>query len=590
MNLSAIYHRMSEQYCYSLDEDRLIINIKTGYDVDQIYIVYGDPYEAGIMGGAEKWSGAREEIYFKKRLKDHIWWTTTLMPKYKRCKYYFEIHSKDECMYYFEDGFYTEDEMNQDGKTLSYFIMPWMNPADVCTTPSWVNDTVWYQIFPERFCNGDSSIDPENVKPWQSGKVGMHDFYGGDIKGIRDKIPYLKDLGITGIYLNPVFESTTNHKYNTRNYKLVDPHFGTNEELRALVDEAHAAGIRVMLDAVFNHTGYDHPMWLDVLEKGQESKYAQWYMVNKWPIERGRDTRDGRYYSFAFAEYMPKLNTNNPEVQDYLLDIIKFWIDTFDIDGLRFDVGNEVSHSFLKAIRYMTKRVKSDFYLLGEIWHDSISWLLGDEYDSVMNYPLTTAIADFWVYKNRDRQSFEYDINRCFTMYYSQVNDVLFNLLDSHDTNRLFDKCHKNIDIFYQQLAVLFTMPGSPCIYYGTEVALDGGYDPDCRRCMPWSDIDAGKLDDKLSEMKSLISMRKTIQACKSRNFHFPNDIAKDRVISYLKIGDNESLQVYLNCENEEVEIPLPETYEVIFSRKWSQEDDTKGTLAQNGVLIIKLP
>jgi len=590
MNLSAIYHRMSEQYCYSLDEDRLIINIKTGYDVDQIYIVYGDPYEAGIMGGAEKWSGDREEIYFKKRLKDHIWWTTTLMPKYKRCKYYFEIHSKDECMYYFEDGFYTEDEMNQDGKTLSYFIMPWMNPADVCTTPSWVNDTVWYQIFPERFCNGDPSIDPENVKPWQSGKVGMHDFYGGDIKGIRDKIPYLKDLGITGIYLNPVFESTTNHKYNTRNYKLVDPHFGTNEELRALVDEAHAAGIRVMLDAVFNHTGYDHPMWLDVLEKGQESKYAQWYMVNKWPIERGRDTRDGRYYSFAFAEYMPKLNTNNPEVQDYLLDIIKFWIDTFDIDGLRFDVGNEVSHSFLKAIRYMTKRIKNDFYLLGEIWHDSISWLLGDEYDSVMNYPLTTAIADFWVYKNRDRQSFEYDINRCFTMYYSQVNDVLFNLLDSHDTNRLFDKCHKNIDIFYQQLAVLFTMPGSPCIYYGTEVALDGGYDPDCRRCMPWSDIDAGKLDDKLSEMKSLISMRKTIQACKSRNFHFPNDIAKDRVISYLKIGDNESLQVYLNCENEEVEIPLPETYEVIFSRKWSQEDDTKGTLAQNGVLIIKLP
>lgn len=589
MNLSAIYHRMSEQYCYSLDEDRLIINIKTGYDVDQIYIVYGDPYEAGIMGGAEKWSGDREEIYFKKRLKDHIWWTTTLMPKYKRCKYYFEIHSKDECMYYFEDGFYTEDEMNQDGKTLSYFIMPWMNPADVCTTPSWVNDTVWYQIFPERFCNGDPSIDPENVKPWQSGKVGMHDFYGGDIKGIRDKIPYLKDLGITGIYLNPVFESTTNHKYNTRNYKLVDPHFGTNEELRALVDEAHAAGIRVMLDAVFNHTGYDHPMWLDVLEKGQESKYAQWYMVNKWPIERGRDTKDGRYYSFAFAEYMPKLNTNNPEVQDYLLDIIKFWIDTFDIDGLRFDVGNEVSHSFLKAIRYMTKRVKSDFYLLGEIWHDSISWLLGDEYDSVMNYPLTTAIADFWVYKNRDRQSFEYDINRCFTMYYSQVNDVLFNLLDSHDTNRLFDKCHKNIDIFYQQLAVLFTMPGSPCIYYGTEVALDGGYDPDCRRCMPWSDIDAGKLDDKLSEMKSLISMRKTIQACKSRNFHFPNDIAKDRVISYLKIGDNESLQVYLNCENEDVSIPLPENYDVVFARKWKQNDSTCGTLAENGVLIIKI-
>ena len=167
-----------------------------------------------------------------------------------------------------------------------------------------------------------------------------------------------------------------------------------------------------MLDAVFNHTGADHPMWLDIREKGQESEYADWYMINKWPVEHGRDTRDGRYYSFAFAEYMPKLNTNNPAVQDYLLDIIR--------------------HSFLKAIRYMTSHMKDDFYLLGEIWHDSISWLQGDEYDSVMNYPLTTAIADFWVYKNRGRETFEYDINRCFTMYYSQVNDVLPGLPQMH--------------------------------------------------------------------------------------------------------------------------------------------------------------
>ncbi len=588
MILSAIYHRMSEQYCYPLDSEQLVINIKTGYDIDKVWIIWGDPYDAGIMGGSEHWSGKREEIYFKKRLKDHIWWTTTLRPEYKRCKYYFEIHSGDECMFLFEDGFLTEDEMNMNGKMLSYFIMPWMNPADVCKTPAWVNDTVWYQIFPERFCNGDKSIDPENVLPWQTGKVGMKDFYGGDIRGIRDKIPYLKDLGITGIYLNPIFESKSNHKYNTRDYKKVDPHFGTNDDLRKLVDEAHEAGIRVMLDAVFNHTGADHPMWQDVLSKGQESEYADWYMVNKWPIEQGRDTRDGRYYSFAFAEYMPKLNTNNPAVQDYLLDIVRFWIETFDIDGLRFDVGNEVSHSFLKALRYMTGRMKDDFYLLGEIWHDSISWLHGDEYDSVMNYPLSTAIADFWVYKNRGRETFEYDINRCFTMYYSQVNDVLFNLLDSHDTNRLLEKAGHNIDIFYQQLAVLFTMPGSPCIYYGTEVAMDGTYDPDCRRCMPWDEIDSGKKDTELGEMKKLIAMRKTLQSCKSRNFHFPNDIPQDRVISYIKIGDNESIQVYLNCEEKDVQIDVRDFGEVLYSRKWMADSLESGTLGANGILILR--
>ncbi|MBP3199773.1 MAG: alpha-glycosidase [Butyrivibrio sp.] len=582
MFLSAIYHRMSEQYCYPLDSEQLIINIKTGYDVEKVYIYYGDPYDAGIMGGKERWSGKREEICYRKRLKDHIWWTTTLRPEYKRCKYYFELHAGDEVMYFFEDGFYTEEEMNTEGKTLSYFIMPWMNSADVCKTPAWVNDTVWYQIFPERFCNGDKSIDPEGVMPWQTGEVGFRDYYGGDIRGIRDKLPYLRDLGITGIYLNPIFEARSNHKYNTRDYRKVDPQFGTNEDLRALVDEAHAMGIRVMLDAVFNHTGIDHPMWQDIAEKGQESEYADWYMINKWPLEKGRDTRDGRYYSFAFAEYMPKLNTNNPAVQDYLLDIIRFWIETFDIDGLRFDVGNEVSHSFLKAVRYMTGHMKDDFYLLGEIWHDSISWLRGDEYDSVMNYPLTTAISDFWVYKNRGRESFEYDINRCFTMYYAQVNDVLFNLLDSHDTNRLMDKAGNNIDIFYQQLAVLFTMPGSPCIYYGTEVAMEGSYDPDCRRCMPWDEIDSGKRDIEITEMKCLIEMRKKLQSCKSRNFHFPNDIEQKRVISYIKLGEKENLQVYLNCEETAVEIDISRFENIVYSRKWRD-----GKLEPDGVLIL---
>ena len=174
-------------------------------------------------------------------------------------------------------------------------------------------------------------------------------------------------------------------------------------------------------------------------------------------------------------------------------------------------------------------------------------------------------------------------------MYYSQVNDVLFNLLDSHDTNRLLDKVHGDIDVFYQQLAILFTMPGSPCIYYGTEVAMDGGFDPDCRRCMPWDAIDSGQKDNELSTMKALIHMRKSTPACKSRNFHFPKDVEGDRVISYLKIDDTETIAVYLNCEEDAVTIPLAEGAQVLFSRKWEKGGNaTEGKLGSKGVLIVR--
>ena len=267
MEFTGVYHKTSEQMSYPLDEDRLVINLKTGYDVKKVFIHHGDPFDAGILGGNEKWTGKREEIVYTKRLPHQLWWTTTLTPPYKRCKYYFELHTEDEVWYYFEDGFLTEEQVNMEGRLLQYFIVPWMNPADVNRTPAWVNDTVWYQIFPDRFCNGNPGKKDPDVLPWQTGKVTNSEKYGGDLEGIRQKLPYLQDLGITGIYLNPVMEAETNHKYDTTDYTKIDPSFGDDESMRRLVSEAHDRGIRIMLDAVFNHCGRKFHPWRDVQEK-----------------------------------------------------------------------------------------------------------------------------------------------------------------------------------------------------------------------------------------------------------------------------------------------------------------------------------
>ena len=398
MEFTGVYHKTSEQMSYALNEDELVINLKTGYDVKRVFIHYGDPFEAGILGGNEKWTGKREEIVYKKRLPNQIWWTTTLVPPYKRCKYYFELHTEDQVWYYLEDGFLTEEQINLEGRMLQCFIVPWMNPADVNRTPEWVNDTVWYQIFPDRFCNGTpEKMDPA-ITPWQTGKVTNKERYGGNLEGIRKKLPYLRELGITGIYLNPIMEAESNHKYDTTDYTRIDPAFGDDRVMRALCREAHENGIRIMVDAVFNHCGRKFGPWLDVQEKGRDSAYADWFMIHDWEnLNRNADTRDGRFFSFAFADWMPKLNTNNEEVISYFCKVCEDWVKKYDIDGIRFDVGNEVSHRFLKRIREHLKTLKPDIYLLGEIWHDASQWLQGDEYDSVMNYPLLSGIHDFFL-------------------------------------------------------------------------------------------------------------------------------------------------------------------------------------------------
>ena len=533
MDFAAVYHKTSEQMSYPLDEDRLIVNLKTGYDVKRVFIIHGDPFDAGILGGSERWSGQREEIVYKKRLPQ-------------------------------------------------YFIVPWMNPADVNRTPSWVNDTVWYQIFPDRFCNGTPDRDDPDILPWQTGPVTNKEKYGGDLEGIRGKLPYLKDLGITGIYLNPIMEAETNHKYDTKDYTKIDPSFGDNAGMRRLVDNAHSMGIRVMVDAVFNHCGRKFAPWLDVLEKGADSPYSGWFMVNDWSqIAKTGNTRDGRFYSFAFADWMPKLNTNNPEVIDYFCGVCEQWIREFDIDAIRFDVGNEVSHRFLKEMRRRLKRIRPDIYLLGEIWHDASQWLMGDEYDSVMNYPLMSGIHDYFLDASMDKKELEYMVNRCYTMYMQQNNNVLFNLLDSHDTERLMNRFH-DPDIFYQQLAVLFTLPGSPCIYYGTEIAMEGGFDPDCRRCMPWDEIGTAENQEKIGLMKQLIRIRQTEETCRSPHFHFPNQYPDRRCVEYIKLDpDNRELEVVLNCSDGPLNVG--EGGEILFARKYD-----RGILEKNGTLIRK--
>lgn len=583
MNFSSVYHIATDNFCFALNEDELIIRVQTGYDVDKVELVYGDPFMNGIFGSKDSWGGDLKELTNKKQLQNHIIWQTSVKPAFKRCRYYFILHSNNEAYYFTEDGFRSKSEFKDYKGRRQDFFFPWMNPIDIIKPAKWVNDTVWYQIFPDRFCNSGTKRYRSYDK-WASPKkkMGYLDRYGGDLKGITSKLDYLKDLGINGIYFTPLNKSNSNHKYNTTDYTMIDPDFGTDEDLITLVKEAHSRGIRIMLDGVFNHSGDDFAPWLDVLENGEESKYFNWFMINEMPKKVGmftQNARKGKYYTFGFFDNMPKLNTNNQEVIDYFINICVNWVNKYDIDAIRLDVANEMSHSFNKQLRQAVLKLKPDFYICGEIWHNSMPWLRGDEYDAVMNYTLQESIDSFWANKSTTALEFEHQINRCLTLYPQQITNVMFNLLDSHDTMRLITRSNENIDVFYQKLAVLFTLNGTTCIYYGTEIALSGGYDPDCRRCMPWNCIDKGQYNDKIENVKKLIDIRKSYDELKNGEIRFIH--LNNRVIAYEKYGTNNTIRVIVNCTDNDFIIDF-DYKDILFSNGL-----ISNTLKENGVVVL---
>lgn len=567
MNIHGIYHKPKSNYCYAYDGERVDIRIRTARndnDIDKVTLVHGDKYH---------WeeTSCEVEMNIKYRDKHFDYYTVSIKPVNKRLSYYFIIHSEGEKYYYTEWGI--SENLDKEELYLHFFNYPYINNIDVHKVPEWVKNAVFYQIFPERFFNGDTSNDPDNLTKW--GELPKHDsFYGGDLEGIIQKLDYIEELGINAIYLTPIFQSPTNHKYNITDYCMIDKNFGNMDTLKRLVAKCHDKKIKVILDAVFNHSGYDFMPFRDVVKRGEDSPYYDWFHIKKWPLEYDPPSYD----AFAFVRDMPKLNTENKEVRDYLFKIATYWIKEADIDGWRLDVANEVDHSFWREFRKKVKEVKDDAYIVGEIWHDSLPWLMGDQFDAIMNYPFTRACLEFFAYRNIESAEFRELIDNVLMRNTGQVNEVMLNLLDSHDTARFLTK--SNGDKNRLKLASVFqlTYPGAPCIYYGTEVGLEGDHDPDCRRTMPW---DEEKWDnDLLEHFKKLTNMRKRFKAVRTGDFKW---IKLDKnIVSYMRELEDEKILILINNNDKDIIIDLSE-----FNERINLYDNRKVEIDENNKLIL---
>lgn len=545
----AIYHRPKNQYAYAYDEKTLHLRLRTKKnDVDSVSLVHGDPY----LWKDKSWMV--EKAAMEKSGSDELfdYWFAAVEPKYRRLRYGFLLSSEEETLVYTEKGFIKEISTED---TAPYFAFPFLNKVDVFKAPEWVKDTVWYQIFPERFANGDSSINPEGTLAWGSTEPKSDNFFGGDFEGVIQNIEYLKDLGINGIYFTPVFKAFSNHKYDTIDYMELDPQFGDKETFKELIRVCHENGIKVMLDAVFNHCGYEFPPFQDVVVNGEASKYKDWFHINQFPLkEEGK----AHYETFGFSENMPKLKTGNPEVREYLLEVGRYWVKEFGIDGWRLDVANEVSHDFWREFRKEIKAIDPEVYILGEVWHDAMPWLQGDQFDAVMNYPYTSVAIDYFAHGKVTAAEFVNRTSEAMLMYPEQVNEAAFNLLGSHDTPRIATVCGENTDKVKQLFAFLLSSPGSPCIYYGDEIGMTGVMDPGCRKCMVWDEEKQNQ--DLLKFITQMIQLRKTNPAFGSQGtIQFIEAGETDEYVMYKKTFKDEKILFILNGADHAVMADLPE-------------------------------
>jgi cyclomaltodextrinase / maltogenic alpha-amylase / neopullulanase len=394
-------------------------------------------------------------------------------------------------------------------------------------TPAWVRDAVFYQVFPDRLARSGRVLAPGELEPWDAPPTS-HGFKGGDLFGVAMHLDRLQRMGVTALYLTPVFTSASNHRYHTYDYFAVDPLLGGNQALRDLIDACHDRGMRVVLDGVFNHCGRGFWPFHHVLENGAQSPYRDWFhlddavragirTVAAFPTQeqlasmvelRASGLARGSvsagvlgYTAWWDLPALPKLDLVHPQLRAMMLDVAEHWI-RFGIDGWRLDVAEEVSADFWREFRARVRSVDAEAYLVAEVWHPRPDWLAGDMFDAFMNYPLATAILGFAAqsrlrlgvdlpeeYQGRlrplDGQALWDRVTELGSLYDPAVTAIQLDLLGSHDTPRLRTLCGGDLDAVRLATLLQMTLPGAPCVYYGDEIGMEGGMDPACRGAFP---------------------------------------------------------------------------------------------------------
>lgn len=498
MEKSAVFHQSDSRYSYPVSATKAVIWLKTkkNDDIRGVRVIWNTQHYFYRERLAAEMSVARSDLLFD-------YYKAELDNGYPGYSYLFEITDGDGSLWYYnESGFDRQMRLTETFEDNFNVVFP--NEKDIVYPNKRLDGRVFYQIFPERFSKSTHKADTSYINmDWDTDNPDNEHFAGGDLKGIEEKLPYLQELGIGGIYMTPIHPSISAHKYDVDDYLAIDKMFGTMEDLKSLVKSAHERDILIVLDLVYNHSSFLHPFFQDVVKKGRKSAYYGWYFVDGDKPEWDKLN----YKTFCDVRMMPKLNTNNPEVQEYLTKVAEFYMQECGVDGFRLDVAFDVSHDFWRFFKARLRKLDPDVFLIGEDWQNSESFLGNDQWDSVMNYPFLYACQRYLAQNRYDGAQFCGFLNGVLMRYREGLNQNMLNLLDSHDIARFYTTLGEDVNRQLMAQAALLFYEGCPMLYYGDEVFMTGENDPFNRKPMKWNS--PWYQSEEHALLKSLIALRK---------------------------------------------------------------------------------
>ena len=538
MEKHAVLHIPMSQYAYGLDDTHMVFRLRSARnDLRTCTFIYGD---RACRRTPVDYFKAQMHMVASDKLFD--WWEVMLHTDIHRVCYAFELcDMQGEKTYYYGDLF--NDQLTDDRS--AYFQLPFNHRADRANVPEWMKDAVVYNIFPDSFATGKRFISCKSTEYRYEDRT-IRGKLGGTIRGIIENLDYIKDLGFNCVYMNPIFVAGEYHKYDLVDYYHIDPAFGTDDDFRELVRNAHEMGIRVMIDGVFNHCGWHFFAFEDVRKNGSTSRYWDWFYHLSDPVIVPDNMNDyPNYECFGYERMMPKLATDHPEVQEYFCKVGAYWVREYDIDGWRLDVASEIHDGFWRAFRLAVKTVKPDCALIGEVWESAGHWLDGSMFDSTMNYDFRKHAESFFAADQPDAADFNHRVTDMLMRYRKPIAESQLNLLDSHDVSRFLSLCKG--DIRKHQLAVLMQMTfvGMPCVFYGDELAVEGILEEEYRHPMPWNQIGYSMHEF----YKKAISLRNTEPAL--RRGDFVCEIAEKYLYRYSRKSDDQIITVIMNVSDQ---------------------------------------